>query len=63
MARRHAAPASAGPSPPRSWPSRSDGIGREAILNAAVDNAPARRLYERLGFRVRGRYWEGMAAR
>jgi RimJ/RimL family protein N-acetyltransferase len=35
----------------------------EVILNVASDNQPARRVYERLGFRVHCRYWEGLATR
>ena len=39
-----------------------DGTCRQVILNVAPDNAPARRVYEGLGFRVHCRYWEGLAA-
>ncbi|HEV8635692.1 MAG TPA: GNAT family N-acetyltransferase [Chloroflexota bacterium] len=40
-----------------------DGTCREVILNVAADNGPARRVYQRLGFRTRCRYWEGPATR
>jgi ribosomal protein S18 acetylase RimI-like enzyme len=38
-----------------------DGPCRDVILNVAVDNEPAQRLYRRLGFREHCRYLEGMA--
>ena len=40
-----------------------DGLVDLVILNVAPENAAARRVYERLGFRTRCRYWEGSARR
>jgi len=39
------------------------GPGRDVILNVAAGNEVARRIYERLGFRVHCSYWEGVVAR
>ena len=40
-----------------------DGLVDLVILNVAPENAAARRVYGRLGFRTRCRYWEGSARR